>query len=110
MSWVKAFDVKPLDFELRLAFSVNTRSKSLQDVTHLVRDARLGISEEYIRSTIDHVAVDRPKKLEFGGKRIKQGLGRNIRFLARYKRVYPDKAGSDRIKPVLGLIKPVFAG
>ncbi|PWA51653.1 HXXXD-type acyl-transferase family protein [Artemisia annua] len=76
-SWVKAFDVKPLDFELRLTFSVNTRSKfknpplkglygnvvcvacgtstvsglvsgSLQDVTRLFRDARLRISEDYI--------------------------------------------------------------
>ncbi|PWA53307.1 F-box domain, Leucine-rich repeat domain, L domain-like protein [Artemisia annua] len=77
-SWVKAFDVKALDFELRLTFSVNTRSKfkypplkegfhgnvvcvacvtgtvsglvsrSLQDVTRLFRDARLRISEDYI--------------------------------------------------------------
>ncbi|KAI3495883.1 hypothetical protein L1887_38230 [Cichorium endivia] len=97
-SWVKALNVKPLDFGLRLTFSVNARSKlknpplkdgfygnvvciacatstvsdlvngSLQDVTRLVREARLGISEEYLRSTIDYVEVDRPNKLEFGGK------------------------------------------
>ncbi|KAK1418523.1 hypothetical protein QVD17_27668 [Tagetes erecta] len=97
-SWVKALNVKPVDFGLRLTFPVNVRPKlktpplkdgfygnvvcvacatstvsdlvngSLQDVTRLVREARLGVSEDYLRSTIDHVAVDRPTKLEFGGK------------------------------------------
>lgn len=97
-SWVKALDVKPLDYELRLTFSVNARQKlknpplkdgfygnvvcvacatstvselvygSLSDTTRLVREARLGVSEEYLRSTVDYVEVDRPRKLEFGGK------------------------------------------
>ncbi|KAA8523077.1 hypothetical protein F0562_009500 [Nyssa sinensis] len=97
-SWVKALDVKPLDYELRLTFSVNARPKlknpplkdgfygnalcvacakssvselvngHLSDTIRVVREARLGISEEYLRSTIDHVEVDRPSRLEFGGK------------------------------------------
>ncbi|XP_015898207.1 omega-hydroxypalmitate O-feruloyl transferase [Ziziphus jujuba] len=97
-SWVKALDVKPLDYELRLTFSVNARRKlknpplkdgfygnvvcvacatstvselvhgCLSDTTRLVREARLGVSEEYLRSTVDYVEVDRPRKLEFGGK------------------------------------------
>ncbi|KAK6164009.1 hypothetical protein DH2020_000873 [Rehmannia glutinosa] len=97
-SWVKALDVKPLDYELRLTFSVNARSKlknpSLKDgfygnalcvacatstverlvggclaeTARLVHEARLGISEEYLRSTIDYIDLHRPKRLEFGGK------------------------------------------
>ncbi|CAL5400337.1 unnamed protein product [Camellia sinensis] len=97
-SWVKALDVKPLDCNLRLTFSVNARQKlknpplksgfygnvmcvacatstvselvngCLAETRRLVHDARLGISEEYLRSTIDYFEVDRPKRLEFGGK------------------------------------------
>ncbi|GMN50466.1 hypothetical protein TIFTF001_019619 [Ficus carica] len=97
-SWVKALDVKPLDYELRLTFSVNARQKlknpplkegfygnaicvacvtttvselingSLFDTARLVRDARQGITEEYVKSTVDYVEVDMPRRLEFGGK------------------------------------------
>ncbi|OMO57984.1 Transferase [Corchorus olitorius] len=97
-SWVKALDVKPLDYELRLTFSVNSRPKlkkpplkegfygnvvclacamspvcdlingRLSETARLVREARLGISEEYVRSTVDLIEVDRPRRLEFGGK------------------------------------------
>ncbi|XP_021831250.1 omega-hydroxypalmitate O-feruloyl transferase [Prunus avium] len=97
-SWVKALDVKPLKYELRLTFSVNARQKlknpplkegfygnvvclacvistvrklvygRFPDTARLVREARLGISEEYLRSTVDYVEVDRPRRLEFGGK------------------------------------------
>ncbi|XP_060205651.1 fatty alcohol:caffeoyl-CoA acyltransferase [Lycium barbarum] len=97
-SWVKALDVRPLDYELRLTFSVNGRSRltnpplkqgfygnavcvacatstvsglvngPLSDTTYLVRNARLSISEEYLRSTVDYIQVNRPTRLEFGGK------------------------------------------
>ncbi|XP_027173934.1 omega-hydroxypalmitate O-feruloyl transferase [Coffea eugenioides] len=97
-SFVQALDVKPLDFELRLTFSVNARPKlknqplsdgfygnvlcvacatstvhglvngCLSDATWLIRQARLDVSEEYLRSTIDYIEVDRPMNLEFGGK------------------------------------------
>lgn len=97
-SWVKALDVKPLDFELRLTFAVNVRQKlknpplklgfygnvlclacatstvsklingKLADATCLVQEARIGVSEEFLRSTVDYVEVHRPKRLEFGGK------------------------------------------
>lgn len=97
-SWVKALDVKPQDYVLRLTFSVNARPKlknpplkegfygnavclacamspvsdlikpCLQDTARLVREARLNVSEEYVRSTVDHIEVDRPRRLEFGGK------------------------------------------
>ncbi|KAK9269674.1 hypothetical protein L1049_001452 [Liquidambar formosana] len=97
-SWVKAIDVKPLDYQLRLTFSVNARQKlknpplkdgfygnvvclacamstvsdlvngPLSDAAHLVREARVSVSEEYLRSTVDYVEVDRPRRLEFGGK------------------------------------------
>lgn len=97
-SWVQALDITPLDYQLRLTFSVNARPKlinpplkegfygnvvcvacatstpsnliheQLPETARLVREARQGISEEYLRSTIDHIHVDRPKKLEFGGK------------------------------------------
>ncbi|KAL9314342.1 hypothetical protein ACSQ67_019794 [Phaseolus vulgaris] len=97
-SWVKALDVRPLDYELRLTFSVNARGKlrkgavkegfygnvvcvactrssvselvhgELPETTLLVREARQSVSEEYLRSTVDYVEVDRPRKLEFGGK------------------------------------------
>ncbi|XP_052183458.1 fatty alcohol:caffeoyl-CoA acyltransferase [Diospyros lotus] len=97
-SWVKALNVKPLDSNLRLTFSVNTRPKlkkvTLEDgfygnalcvacatsrvselvnghlskIATLVHGARLGISEEYLRSTIDYLELERPRRLEFGGK------------------------------------------
>ncbi|KAK4407516.1 Taxadien-5-alpha-ol O-acetyltransferase [Sesamum angolense] len=97
-SWVKALDVKPLDYELRLTFSVNARAKlknprlndgfygnalcvacttstvsrlidgCLAETAHLVHEARLGVSEDYLRSTIDYIDLHRPKRLEFGGK------------------------------------------
>ncbi|KEH41650.1 putative omega-hydroxypalmitate O-feruloyl transferase [Medicago truncatula] len=97
-SWVKALDVKPQDYELRLTFSVNARQKlknpplkegfygnvvciacttskvsdlvngKLPETTLLVREARQSVTEEYLRSTVDYVEVDRPKQLEFGGK------------------------------------------
>lgn len=96
--WVKALDVKPLDYELRLTFSVNAREKlknrplkdgfygnalcvacatstirslvngGLADTARLVREARLGVSEEYLRSTVDYIDLYRPKRLEFDGK------------------------------------------
>ncbi|KAF6175239.1 hypothetical protein GIB67_030457 [Kingdonia uniflora] len=97
-SWVKALDVKPLDYELRLTFSVNARQKlidpplkkgfygnvvcvacatskvsqlkegKLSNIAGLVRKARNSVSEEYVRSTIDYIEVDRPTRLEFAGK------------------------------------------
>nr|UZQ19733.1 fatty alcohol:caffeoyl-CoA acyltransferase [Gleditsia microphylla] len=97
-SWVQALDVKPLDYQLRLTFSVNARQKlrnpplkdgfygnvvcvacaassvselvhgRLPETTRLVREARQGVSEEYLRSTVDYIDVDRPRQLEFGGK------------------------------------------
>ncbi|KDP32325.1 hypothetical protein JCGZ_13250 [Jatropha curcas] len=97
-SWVKALDVKPLEYKLRLTFSVNARQKlrnpplkdgfygnviclacavssvyelingNLADTTRLVQEARIGVSEEYLKSTIDYMEVDRPKRLEFAGK------------------------------------------
>ncbi|KAF3652038.1 putative F-box/LRR-repeat protein 23-like [Capsicum annuum] len=97
-SWVKALEVKPLDYELRLTFSVNCRSRLsnpplkqgfygnavcvacatstvsglvntyLFDTTCLVRKARLSVCEAYLRSTIDFIQVNRPTRLEFGGK------------------------------------------
>ncbi|XP_020239243.1 omega-hydroxypalmitate O-feruloyl transferase [Cajanus cajan] len=97
-SWVKALDVRPLDYQLRLTFSVNARQKlrnpplregfygnvvcvactkssvselvhgKLPETTRLVREARQSVSEEYLRSTVDFVEVDRPRQLEFGGK------------------------------------------
>ncbi|KAI4335806.1 hypothetical protein L6164_014415 [Bauhinia variegata] len=97
-SWVKALEVRPLDYQLRLTFSVNARQKlrnpTLKDgfygnvvcvacatcsvaellneqlpaTTCLVREARNSVSEEYLRSTVDYIEVDRPRQLEFGGK------------------------------------------
>ncbi|KAG8388882.1 hypothetical protein BUALT_Bualt02G0171400 [Buddleja alternifolia] len=97
-SWVKALDVTPLDYDLRLTFSVNARAKlknpplkdgfygnalcvacatstverlvngGLPETARLVQDSRLGITEEYLRSTIDYIDLNRPKRLEFGGK------------------------------------------
>ncbi|OUZ99693.1 Transferase [Macleaya cordata] len=97
-SWVRALDVKPLDYELRLTFSVNGRPKltkpslnegfygnvvcvacatttvselvdgELSSTAGLVREARKNVTEEYLRSTIDYIEVDRPKRLEFAGK------------------------------------------
>lgn len=96
--WVRALDVKPLDYELRLTFSVNAREKlrdpplrdgfygnalcvacatstidslvsgCLAGTARLVHEARLGVSEEYLRSTLDYIDLYRPKRLEFGGK------------------------------------------
>ncbi|KAL1337929.1 hypothetical protein HN51_032608 [Arachis hypogaea] len=40
----------------------------LSETTRLVREARLSVSEEYLRSTVDFVDLERPKQLEFGGK------------------------------------------
>ncbi|KAF9613142.1 hypothetical protein IFM89_005713 [Coptis chinensis] len=97
-SWVKALNVRPLDYELRLTFSVNARQKlsnpplkegfygnvvclacatssvsqlvegQLSAIAQLVREARQNVTEEYVRSTIDYIEVDRPMRLEFAGK------------------------------------------
>ncbi|KAL3850219.1 hypothetical protein ACJIZ3_012101 [Penstemon smallii] len=98
-SWVQALDVKPIDYELRLTFSVNARAKlknpplkdgfygnalgvacatstverltsdgCLGETARLVHEARLSVSEEYLRSTIDYIDLNRPTRLEFGGK------------------------------------------
>ncbi|KAL0559451.1 hypothetical protein IC582_004062 [Cucumis melo] len=97
-SWVKALDVKPVDYTLRLTFSVNARQKlenpplkngfygnvlclpcvtstvselvngGLSKTTRLVREARNKVSEEYVKSTVDYIEMDRPRRLEFGGK------------------------------------------
>ena len=97
-SWVKALDVKPLDYELRLTFTVNTRhmlkepplkegfygnavciacatskvkeliDHPLPDTANLVHKARLSINEDYLRSVVDYIEVRRPQMLEFGGK------------------------------------------
>ncbi|KAM7509462.1 hypothetical protein LguiA_019915 [Lonicera macranthoides] len=40
----------------------------LQETTQLVHEAQLGVNEEYLRSTVDYVEVDRSKRLEFEGK------------------------------------------
>ncbi|KAL0285292.1 UNVERIFIED_CONTAM: Taxadien-5-alpha-ol O-acetyltransferase [Sesamum calycinum] len=50
-SWVKALDVKPLDYELRLTFSVNARAK--------LKNPRL--NDGFYGNAL-------PKRLEFGGK------------------------------------------
>lgn len=97
-SWVKALDVKPSDYELRLTFTVNTRhmlkepplkdgfygnavcvacatskveelsDHPLHRTTDLVHKARLSVNEDYLKSTVDYIEVRRPKVLEFGGK------------------------------------------
>ncbi|XP_010250362.1 PREDICTED: omega-hydroxypalmitate O-feruloyl transferase [Nelumbo nucifera] len=97
-SWVKALNVTPLDYKLRLTFSVNARQKlrnpplkdgfygnvvclacatstvsqlvggKLSATSRSVREARVGVSEDYVRSVIDYVEVDRPSRLEFAGK------------------------------------------
>ncbi|XP_038711387.1 fatty alcohol:caffeoyl-CoA acyltransferase isoform X2 [Tripterygium wilfordii] len=97
-SWVKAMDIEPPNCELRLTFSINARQKlrnpplkngfygnaicvacarssvselvhgRLTDTARLVHEARVGVTEEYLRSTIDYIQVERPKRLEFGGK------------------------------------------
>ena len=91
-SWVKALDVKPLDYELRLTFSVNARPKlknpplkegfygnvvclecginpvydlikeRLSDTSQLVREAGLRISDEYVRSTVSLYRTRQTKK------------------------------------------------
>ncbi|XP_058104419.1 alcohol acyltransferase 9-like [Magnolia sinica] len=96
--WVKALDIRPLDYDLRLTFAINVRPKltdpplkdgflgnavcvacatstvgqlvdgQISAVARLVREARLGMSEEYVRSTIDYIGVDRPTRLDFAGK------------------------------------------
>ncbi|KAL6516394.1 hypothetical protein OROGR_019699 [Orobanche gracilis] len=40
----------------------------LAETARLVQEARLSVSEEYLRSTIDYIELHRPKKLEFDGK------------------------------------------
>ncbi|KAL3532410.1 hypothetical protein ACH5RR_005931 [Cinchona calisaya] len=97
-SFVEALDVKPLDYELRLTFSVNARPKlkeqplkdgyygnafcvacatstvsslrngCLSDTAERVSEARLSMTEDYLRSTIDFVEVYRPKSLDSRGK------------------------------------------
>ncbi|KAI3848155.1 hypothetical protein MKX03_015645 [Papaver bracteatum] len=96
-SWVRALDVKPLDYELRLTFSVNARPKlinpslkegfygnvvclacSTATVSQVINGelpkqlnwfAKLEKrNQEYVRSTIDYIEVDRPQRLEFAGK------------------------------------------
>ncbi|CAG7908954.1 hypothetical protein IGI04_039320 [Brassica rapa subsp. trilocularis] len=97
-SWVKALDVKPLEYNLRLTFSVNVRTRlealklregfygnvvclacatssvnnvmndTLSKTTRLVQEARVRVTEDYLRSMVDYVEVKRPKRLEFGGK------------------------------------------
>ncbi|XP_074280994.1 alcohol acyl transferase 1 allele RGb [Silene latifolia] len=97
-SWVKALDVNPKDFELRLTFTVNVRNmlknrplkdgfygnvvsvgcatstvqelvdKPLTSATELVHNARISVNEDYLRSVVDYIEVKRPKMLEFGGK------------------------------------------
>ncbi|KAL9224029.1 hypothetical protein vseg_000104 [Gypsophila vaccaria] len=97
-SWVKALDVKPRDYELRLTFTVNVRhmlkerplkegfygnvvsvgcaTSTVQELvddplpitTDLVHKARIGVDEDYLRSVVDYIEVRRPKMLEFGGK------------------------------------------
>ncbi|KAF4367081.1 hypothetical protein F8388_006389 [Cannabis sativa] len=97
-SWVKALDVRPTNYELRLTFSVNARPKlknpplkegfygnvvcvacatstvsklvtgNFAETVRSIGEARRGISEEYLRSTVDYVEVKRPRRLEFGGK------------------------------------------
>ncbi|KAK9697751.1 hypothetical protein RND81_08G059000 [Saponaria officinalis] len=97
-SWVKALDVSPKDYELRLTFTVNVRhmlkdrplkegfygnavsvacatstvhdliDKPLPNTTDLVHNARISVNEDYIRSVVDYIEVKRPKMLEFGGK------------------------------------------
>ncbi|EPS65560.1 hypothetical protein M569_09214, partial [Genlisea aurea] len=97
-SWVRAMEIEPRDSKLRLTFSVNAREKlkssplprgfygnvlcvacamstaeglvdgGLPEAARIVNEARVKVSEEYVRSTIDYIDVYRPKNLEFGGK------------------------------------------
>ncbi|GER54782.1 GDSL esterase/lipase [Striga asiatica] len=97
-SWVKALDVRPLDCRLRLTFSVNARAKlmnpplkdgfygnalcvacavstvdgltsgPLTGPAYLVHEARIAVSEDYVRSTVDYIDRHRPERLEFDGK------------------------------------------
>ncbi|XP_068649153.1 fatty alcohol:caffeoyl-CoA acyltransferase [Aristolochia californica] len=97
-SWVKAIGIRPLDYELRLSFSVNARPKlgapplkegfygnalcvacatstaarlaegTLSAAAGRVREARVAVSEEYMRSTVDYLETHRPTRLEFAGK------------------------------------------
>lgn len=46
----------------------------------LVREARPGISEEYLRSTIDYVQVNRPTGLEFQGKANRNSVDQRTRL------------------------------
>ncbi|XP_047308036.1 omega-hydroxypalmitate O-feruloyl transferase, partial [Impatiens glandulifera] len=96
--WVKALEVEPAEFELRLTFSVNARQKMkqrplgdgfygnalciacatstiselsdglLSDIASRVHESRQLITEEYVQSTIDYIELKRPTRLEFGGK------------------------------------------
>ncbi|KAG9459340.1 hypothetical protein H6P81_003848 [Aristolochia fimbriata] len=97
-SWVRAIEIRPLDYELRLTFSVNVRPKlrappvkegfygnalcvacatstaaalaggTLAAAAGRVREARVAVTEEYVRSTVDYVEAYRPTRLEFAGK------------------------------------------
>ncbi|CAA0829067.1 HXXXD-type acyl-transferase family protein [Striga hermonthica] len=97
-SWVKALDVRPLGCRLRLTFSVNARAKlrnpplkdgfygnalcvacavstvdgltggPLMGPAYLVHEARMAVSEDYVRSTVDYIDRHRPERLEFDGK------------------------------------------
>ncbi|GFP91147.1 omega-hydroxypalmitate o-feruloyl transferase [Phtheirospermum japonicum] len=97
-SWVRALYGVESDVKLRLTFSVNARAKlrnpplrdgfygnalcvacaasnverladgCLGETARLVHEARLGVTEEYLRSTVDYIELHRPERLEFGGK------------------------------------------
>ncbi|XP_077211260.1 HXXXD-type acyl-transferase family protein [Tasmannia lanceolata] len=97
-SWVQAFEIRPLDYKLRLTFAVNARPRlinpplkdgfygnaicvacasdtvarllegSLSNTARLVRTARISMSEDYVRSTVDYLKLNRPRGLEFAGK------------------------------------------
>ncbi|CAN1153095.1 Alcohol acyltransferase 9 [Linum perenne] len=86
-SWVKALDVKPLDYKLRLTFSVNARHKlknpplrdgfygnvvclacSTSSVNELFNGRLADMALLVRQARIDYVEIDRPRRLEFGGK------------------------------------------
>lgn len=96
-SWIKALRISPGEQEMRLSFSANGRPmfepplkegfygnvigiacamspakdltrKPLSEAVGLVQMARKSITEEYIRSTIDYLELQRPSRLEFSAK------------------------------------------
>eukprot|EP00253_Pinus_taeda_P003799 PITA_03799 len=96
-SWTRALRISPGEQEMRLSFSANGRymfeprlkegfygnvigiacamssakdltSKKLSEAVRLVQMARKSITEEYIRSTIDYLELQRPSSLEFSAK------------------------------------------